>query len=80
MSVIFVKPREGGRVRMPDRNFRPMKATGEWVPTIDYYNRLVLVGDLIETDPPPPDAPAAEVSSTTQPATEATSNAATPTA
>lgn len=48
----FAKPREGGRVRRPDQGFRPMREQGESVPRIDYYNRLIITGDLVECDPP----------------------------
>lgn len=52
MPSIFVKPREGGRVRMPERNFRPMDPKGEWVPRHDYYERLLIGGDIVICDPP----------------------------
>lgn len=51
-EYIFAKPREGGRVRRPDQAFRPMRAEGESVPRIDYYNRLIICGDLVICDPP----------------------------
>jgi hypothetical protein len=31
MPMIYVKPSPGGRVRMPERNFRPMPEAGAWV-------------------------------------------------
>jgi hypothetical protein len=74
-QTMYVKPREGGRVRMPDRNFRPMPAEGYLVPCIDYYNRLVLTGDLVKTDPPAP-AASAPAAPTQQPQPSATSAAA----
>lgn len=52
MPHIYVKPSPGGRVRMPERNFIPMSAAGAWVPRIDYYERLLIGGDVIECDPP----------------------------
>ena len=76
-KTFYAKPREGGRVRMPDRGFKPMKPAGEHVPAIDYYNRLVITGDLILCDPPEPSAPAVEDDPTPNPETEATSDAAT---
>ncbi|WP_454626950.1 DUF2635 domain-containing protein [Bradyrhizobium cenepequi] len=51
-DYVFAKPREGGRVRRPDQNFRPMREEGESVPCIDYYNRLLIAGDLVLCDPP----------------------------
>jgi hypothetical protein len=65
--AVYVKPREGGRVRMPDRNFQPMKPEGSWVPRIDYYERLIIAGDLIITDPPPPEEPTTEILPTEPP-------------
>jgi hypothetical protein len=52
MPHIYVKPSPGGRVRMPERNFIPMDAAGAWVPRIDYYERLLIGGDVIECEPP----------------------------
>jgi len=54
-EYVYVRPRPGGRVRMPDREFRPMDAAGATVPRIDYYERLIIAGDLVICD-----APAAE--------------------
>ncbi|WP_315768221.1 DUF2635 domain-containing protein [Bradyrhizobium sp. SZCCHNR2012] len=54
MKTVYVKPRPGGRVRMPDRAFRVMGPQGDWVPRIDYYERLIITGDLLISDPPPP--------------------------
>lgn len=51
-EYVFAKAREGGRVRRPEQAFRPMRADGEFVPCIDYYNRLIITGDLIVCDPP----------------------------
>ena len=62
MNVVYVKPRPGGRVRMPDRNFKPVDPNGDWVPRIDYYERLIITGDLIVTDPPAPSPPQSEPS------------------
>ncbi|NEV79281.1 DUF2635 domain-containing protein [Rhodopseudomonas sp. BR0C11] len=50
---IYVKPREGGRVRMPERNYNVMPAEGATVPRVDYYERLLIGGDISIADPPP---------------------------
>jgi hypothetical protein len=63
MTSVYVKPRKGGRVRMPDRNFRVMSERGDYVPRTDYYERLILAEDLIICDQPPADpVPAASTS------------------
>lgn len=54
-EYVYVKPAPGGRIRMPDRNGTVMPAEGKLVPRIDYYERLILAGDVKITD-----APAAE--------------------
>jgi hypothetical protein len=51
-----------------------MPAAGAFVPTVDYYNRLIITGDLVITDPP---SEPAGGEPTTQP--NATPDAATPT-
>ncbi|CUT12538.1 hypothetical protein BF49_3618 [Bradyrhizobium sp.] len=51
-EYVYVRPRPGGRVRMPDRNFMPMDAKGATVPRIDYYERLIISGDVEICDPP----------------------------
>ncbi len=79
-EYVYVRPRPGGRVRMPDREFRPMDSAGATVPRIDYYERLIITGDLAICDPPaaaeqgagdalaaPEPPPAAEESSSDQP-------------
>lgn len=53
MPMVYVKPRAGGRVRMPERNFLPMGEAGAYVPRVDYYERLIVGGDLVICDPPP---------------------------
>lgn len=58
MPMIFVKPSPGGRVRMPERNFMPMPATGALVPRVDYYERLLIGGDIVIVDPPTEPEPA----------------------
>jgi hypothetical protein len=52
MPMIYVKPAPGGRVRMPDRGSRPMPAEGVWVPRGDYYERLLISGDVVICEPP----------------------------
>lgn len=61
MPSVYVKPRAGGRVRMPERNYRPMAPEGSWVERIDYYERLIISGDLATCEPPQ-DPPAAQPS------------------
>jgi hypothetical protein len=58
MNTVFVKPSEGARIRQPDRNGRVMPDAGAMVPRDVYYERLILTGDVVVTDPPaPPRAP-----------------------
>jgi hypothetical protein len=53
MPIVYVKPCDGGRVRMPERNFAPMPAEGANVERDgDYYNRLIVAGDLVIIEPP----------------------------
>jgi hypothetical protein len=54
MQNIFVKPRVGGRIRMPERMSAVMPEAGAWVPRIDYYERLLICGDLTICEPPAP--------------------------
>ena len=74
MTAIYVKPRTGGRVRMPERGSRPMPAEGSWVPRGDYYERLLISGDVTICEPPATkapakrDAPASKARSAAQPA------------
>jgi len=51
-EYVFVKPAAGGRVRMPDRSSTVMPEEGHLVPRIDFYERLILAGDLVVSDPP----------------------------
>lgn len=67
MPMIYVKPALGGRVRMPERNYEPMGAAGTWVPRTDYYNRLLIGGDIVETDPPAPSTTKPEAASSNAP-------------
>lgn len=55
MPRTYVKPREGGRVRMPERNSMVMPPEGAWIEVSDYYQRLLLAEDIEPT--PPPSAP-----------------------
>jgi hypothetical protein len=62
-EYVYVIPASGGRVRMPDRNSRVMEPKGAWVPRIDYYERLLIGGDVVLATPPDepaPDEPAAD--------------------
>lgn len=71
---VYVRVRPGGRVRMPDRKFRPMAAEGAWVPRVDFYERLIITEDLVVGDPPAaaaaPTEPANADAPTAQPAKE----------
>jgi hypothetical protein len=57
MTAIYVKPRTGGRVRMPERGSRPMPPDGAWVERGDYYERLLISGDVTICEPPVAKAP-----------------------
>jgi hypothetical protein len=57
MQSIYVKPAAGGRVRMPERGSRVMPPAGAWVPRVDYYERLLICGDMTICDPPAPSEP-----------------------
>lgn len=46
-EYVYVKPNAGGRVRMPDRDNTVMPEAGQLVPRIDYYERLIITGDLV---------------------------------
>lgn len=52
METVYVKPAEGARVRQPNRNSRVMPDEGDHVPRNDFYQKLIISGDLIECDPP----------------------------
>jgi hypothetical protein len=58
MTAIYVKPAPGGRVRMPERGSRPMPEQGSWVPRSDYYERLLISGDVTICEPPAAKDPA----------------------
>lgn len=51
-EYVFVKPVDGGRVRMPDRASTIMPASGAFVPRIQFYEALLLTGDIVKSDPP----------------------------
>lgn len=71
-NFVFVKPAEGGRVRMPDRGSTVMPAEGMFVPRSDFYERLIVTGDLIVDEnkkfepPKPEDSPAAQKPKTSE--------------
>lgn len=56
MDHAFVKPADGGRIRMPDRAYAVMPVEGKNVPLTAYYQRLIDSGDLIPATPPAPAA------------------------
>lgn len=77
MSMVYVKPSPGGRIRMPERNFIPMPATGAWIARVDYYERLLIGGDVVICDPPAADEPVADAPADPSPEPEiSTSKAA----
>jgi hypothetical protein len=81
MTAIYVKPRAGGRVRMPERGSRPMPTEGSWVPRGDYYERLLISGDVVICEPPAEKAPAKrEVPSGKAKPSQAAQSASTPAA
>ena len=62
MDIVYVTPKEGGLVRMPDKNSMPMPKEGTFVPRSIYYERLIATGDVIldekrKFEPPKADAP-----------------------
>lgn len=81
LQTVYVKPKEGGRVRQPERNSRVMPAEGALVPRNGYYTRLILAGDVVIADVPkaPPEAaPAAAESESPSKATQGSAPAPTP--
>lgn len=52
MDTVYVKPSEGARIRQPDRNGQVMPEVGALVPRDSYYERLLIGGDIVETDQP----------------------------
>ena len=74
MSVfVFVKPAEGARVRMPDRNSNVMPAEGAIVPRSVYYERLIMTGEIAIDD-----VKTAEIGSDRKQETQETEKAALP--
>lgn len=80
LQTVYVKPKEGGRVRQPERGSRVMPAEGALVPRNGYYTRLIMAGDVVVgTAPekpkavPAPEAakPEEEVQATVEPAAPA---------
>lgn len=68
MTTIFVKPAPGGRVRMPERRSAVMAETGAYVQRNDYYERLLIGGDVVEAEPPKPAPEPAPDKATSPPA------------
>lgn len=52
MQTVYVKPKDGGRVRQPERASRVMPAEGDLVPRNGYYTRLLIGGDVVACDAP----------------------------
>lgn len=59
-EFVYVRPIHGGRVRMPDRGGRVMSEEGAMVPRIDYYERLLISGDVAISEPPKAEPPPPE--------------------
>lgn len=59
MNTVYVKPRDGGRVRQPERGSKVMPDAGAFVPRNSYYERLILSEDVAICDPPKAKVPAA---------------------
>jgi hypothetical protein len=49
-DTVFVKPREGARIRQPERRGRILPAQGGLVPRDAYYDRLITSGDVIPAE------------------------------
>ena len=68
-ELVFVRPAEGGLVRMPDKGSTIMPKDGLFVPRSSYYERLIVTGDIVvdenrKFEPPKPEeerAPAAVI-------------------
>ncbi len=78
--MIYVKPAPGGRVRMPERGSRLMSNEGAWVPRNDYYERLLISGDIAVCDVPATRAAVKKKSQARQDHHQAAQAAATPAA
>lgn len=71
MEIVFVTPREGGLVRMPDKGSMPMPKEGTFVPRSIYYERLIATGDVVVDEKrkfEPPKAEETEVVLANEPA------------
>lgn len=56
MRMVTVKPRDGARIRQPDRNGRVMAAEGAIVNADNpYYLNALRTGDLVEAKPTKPE-------------------------
>lgn len=51
MSQVYLRPAEGLIVRDPATR-APLAAEGEWKPRSSYWDRRLLDGDVVETEPP----------------------------
>ena len=48
MKSLKIKPAPGGRIRMPERNYKVMPDEGAEVPRSMYYIRCLMRGDVVE--------------------------------
>lgn len=61
MSKLFVKPAiAGAMVRQPDRDMTPLPQEGAWVADTMFWQRRIMLGDVVEAPPPVEAAPAPE--------------------
>jgi hypothetical protein len=52
-NKLFIKPAvEGSVVRQPDRAMKPLDAAGEWVVDNEFWQRRLLLKDVVEAKPP----------------------------
>lgn len=51
MDTVFVKPREGARVRQPERGGRVMPSAGSFVPRNAFYERMIATGEILLSEP-----------------------------
>jgi hypothetical protein len=65
MTIVYVKPAPGARVRQPERGFRVMPEAGDHVERNSFYERLIISGDVVECA-----APAATLASTVTPSVQ----------
>lgn len=52
MDTVFVKPKNGARIRQPERNGAVMPDGGATVPRDGYYERLIISGDVVVSEEP----------------------------